>query len=72
MKCIHMIGGIKTIDCFNGGKSFVIDLPYSTVPAVVVEYVALTSTWNKEKLSWIGEIVPTSGILCNLWKLYII
>ena len=44
MKCIHMIGGIKTIDCFNGGKSFVIDLPYSTVPAVVVEYVASTST----------------------------
>ena len=37
-----MIG--KTIDCFNGGKPFLMDLPYSTVPAVVVEYVELTST----------------------------
>ena len=37
-----MIG--KTIDWAIGGKPFVFDLPYSTVPAVVVEYVALTST----------------------------
>ena len=44
-----MIG--KTIDCFIGGKPFVVDLPYSTVPAVVGEYVALTRVHEIKKIS---------------------